>query len=70
MKLRRLPRDVSSWPIETNFTLRPDVSFRRKAELGRAAEPAASVEDDPTATLAVHRGNGLMPGSAPIKVLA
>ena len=27
-------------PSRPNFTLRPDVSFRRKAELGRAAEPA------------------------------
>jgi hypothetical protein len=42
--------DFCCWPVATNFTLRPDDSFRRKAEVGRAAEPAASVENDPTAT--------------------
>ena len=57
-------------PIATNFSSAPDVSFWGEADLGRAAEFAASVENDPTATLAVHRGNGLMPGSTPIKVLA
>ena len=35
------------WPIATNFSLRPDVSFRGEAEVGRAVEPAASVENDP-----------------------
>ena len=32
----------------TNFSLGPDVSFWGEAELGRAAEFAASVENDPT----------------------
>jgi hypothetical protein len=30
-----------------NFSLGPNVSFRGEAEVGRAAEPAASVESDP-----------------------
>ena len=38
---------VSCWPIATNFSLAPDVSFWGEAEVGRAAEFAASVEDDP-----------------------
>jgi hypothetical protein len=38
------------WPIATNFSLAPDVSFWGEAEVGRAAEFAASVETDPTAT--------------------
>jgi hypothetical protein len=33
--------------IATNFSLGPDVSFWGEAEVGRAAEPAASVENDP-----------------------
>ena len=41
-------------PFATNFLLGPDVSFRGEAEVGRAAEPAASVEDDPNATSARH----------------
>ena len=32
--------------------------------------PNGSVANDPTATLAVHCDNGLMPVSAPIEVLA
>ena len=47
LKVLRATRDVAFWPIATKFLLRPDVSFRRKAELGRAAERAASVENDP-----------------------
>jgi hypothetical protein len=31
-------------PEATNFSLGTDVSFRGEAEVGRAAEPAASVE--------------------------
>ena len=36
--------------IAANFSLGPDVSFRSEAEVGRAVEPADSVENDPTAT--------------------
>jgi hypothetical protein len=32
------------------FFIGLDVSFPGEAEVGRAAEPAASVEDDPTET--------------------
>jgi hypothetical protein len=35
------------WPVATNFSLGPDVSFQGEAEVGRAAEFAASVENDP-----------------------
>ena len=42
----------SLWPVATNFSLGPDVGFRGEAEVGRAAEPAASVETDPIRTLA------------------
>ena len=38
---------VHTWPIATNFSLAPDVSFWDEAEVGRAAEPVASVENDP-----------------------
>ena len=41
---------VAVWPIATNFSLGPDVSFRGEAEVGRAAEPSASVESDPERT--------------------
>ena len=34
-------------PFAINFSLGPDVSFRGKRGSGRAAEPAASVEDGP-----------------------
>ena len=44
--------DVALWPIATNFSLAPNVSFWGGADLGRAAEFAASVEIDPTATSA------------------
>jgi hypothetical protein len=37
-------------PVATNLSLGPDVSFRGEAEVGRAAESAASVENEPTAT--------------------
>jgi hypothetical protein len=37
---------VHTWPIATNFSLGPDVSFRGEAEVGWAAEFAASVEND------------------------
>jgi len=33
------PENVGSWPVATNFSLGPDVSFRGEAEVGRAAEP-------------------------------
>ena len=36
---------VHTWPIATNFSLAPDVSFWVEADLGRAAEFAASVEN-------------------------
>ena len=39
--------------IATDFSLTPDVSFWGEAEVGRAAEPSASVENDPGADL--HR---------------
>jgi hypothetical protein len=38
---------VRNWPIATNFSLAPDVSFWGEADLGRAAEFAALVENDP-----------------------
>ena len=34
-----------SIPFATNFSLGPDVSFRSEAEVGRAAEFAASIEN-------------------------
>ena len=43
--------DFRNWPIAPNFSLGPDVSFRREAEVGRAAEPSASVENDPSLPL-------------------
>ena len=46
--------DVAYWPFATNFSSGLDVSFRGEAEVGRAAEFAASVENDPTATLSVR----------------
>jgi hypothetical protein len=36
----------------TNFSLGPDVSFWGEAEVGRAAEFAASVENDPKSSFA------------------
>jgi hypothetical protein len=36
--------------IATDFSLTPDVSFWGEAEVGRAAEPCASVENDPERT--------------------
>ena len=36
-----------SIPFATNFSLAPDVSFWGEADLGRAAEFAASVENGP-----------------------
>ena len=44
--------DFVRWPIATNFLLGPDVSFRGEAEMGRDANPANSVENDPYATSA------------------
>ena len=41
--------------MATNFSLGPDVSFRGEAEVGRAAKPAASVENDRAARLAAIR---------------
>ena len=37
---------VCALTIATNFSLGPNVSFRGEAEVGRAAEPAALVEND------------------------
>jgi hypothetical protein len=42
--------DVGFWPIATNCSLGPDVSFWGEAEVDRAAEFAASVENDPVPT--------------------
>ena len=42
--------DFRVWPVATNFSLGPDVSFGGETEVGRAAEPAASLENDPSAT--------------------
>jgi hypothetical protein len=42
--------DVALWPLATNFSLGPDVSFRGEAEVGRAADFAASVDNDPCET--------------------
>jgi hypothetical protein len=39
---------VRSWPLATNFSLGPEVSFRDEAEVDRAAELAVSVENDPS----------------------
>jgi DNA-binding response OmpR family regulator len=41
-----LLQHMSRLAIPTNFSLGPDVSFRGEAEVGRAAEPSASVEND------------------------
>jgi hypothetical protein len=35
-----------NWPVATNVSLGPDVSFRGEAEVGRTAESGASVEND------------------------
>jgi hypothetical protein len=40
-------REVRKWPVATNFLRGRYVSFRGEAEVGRAAESAASVENDP-----------------------
>ena len=45
--------DVGFWPIATNFSLGPDVSFWGEAEVGRAEEFAAPVEIDPSLTLSL-----------------
>ena len=45
-------------PLRPNFSLGPDVSFRGEAEVGRAAESAASVESDPERTSACFRRSG------------
>jgi hypothetical protein len=45
-------RDFRCWPIATKFSSRPDVSFRSEADVGRAAELSASVENDPQETSA------------------
>jgi hypothetical protein len=45
---------VHTWPVATNFSLGPDVTFRGEAEVGRAAEFAASVENDPEPTRAAQ----------------
>jgi hypothetical protein len=46
-------RDVSDWPVASDFSLGPDVSLRGEAEAGRAADFAASVEKDAKETLGV-----------------
>jgi hypothetical protein len=38
---------VAFWPVATNFSLGPDVSFQGVAEVSRAPAPTASVENDP-----------------------
>jgi hypothetical protein len=49
--------DVAHWPFATNFSLGPDVSFRAEAEVRRAADFAASVENGPIANVS---GSGLL----------
>ena len=44
---------VHTWPIATNSSFGPDVSFWGEAEVGRAAAPAASVQNDPSTTLSL-----------------
>ena len=56
---------TSNWPIATNLSLGPDVSFRGEAEVGRAAEPAASVENDPLGDILIRSGHAILPDSAP-----
>jgi hypothetical protein len=51
------------WPFATNFSLGPDVSLRDEAEVDRAAEFAVSVENDPSATWAVHRSSRYSDGA-------
>jgi hypothetical protein len=46
-------------PIATDFSLGPNVSFGGEAEVGRAAEPAASVEYDPEQTPGLAFSAGL-----------
>ena len=48
--------DVACWPVATDFSLGPDVSFRGKAEVGQAAEYAASVESDPKRSFSLWSG--------------
>ena len=52
MTNREWGANVAFWPVATNFSLGPDVSFRGEAEVGRAAEPSASVENDPICDIA------------------
>jgi hypothetical protein len=47
-----LLHDVGDWPMAANFSLAPDVSFRGEAEVGRTAEHAGSVANDPKRTYA------------------
>jgi hypothetical protein len=54
-------------PSRPNFSLGPDVSFRGEVDVDRAAESAASVESDPTATLAAHCNNGFDAGFNPVQ---
>jgi hypothetical protein len=44
--------ESESGPFATNFTLGRDVSFWGEAEVGRTAEFAASVENDPLSDMA------------------
>ena len=46
-----VPADAPAIAIATNFSLGPEVSFQGTAEVGRAVEPAASVENDPKRTI-------------------
>jgi hypothetical protein len=50
--LTRTSPKVRVLPIATDLSLAPDVSFLGEAEVGRAAEFAASVENDRAARLA------------------
>ena len=48
--MRQTEHNVSYWPIATKSSSGLYVSFWDEAEAGRAAEFAASVEDDPERT--------------------
>jgi hypothetical protein len=54
---RRLPQIARC----DHFSLGPDVSFRGEAEVGRAVQPAASVDDDPKATFDLCRAANRTP---------
>jgi hypothetical protein len=62
--------DFRYWPLASFTALQKCGRYRINSGQTAPSDLTASAAFDPTATLAVHRGNGLMPGSAPIKVLA